>query len=137
MATPRRAISASSSPTCSTSLRRQALGRLVDQDQVGIAHQRAAHRQHLLLAAGQHAGGVVLALAQVGKQPEHVVERPATELSGPLQAELQVLPHRQRRKDLPVLRHVADAEMRDLIGPQPDDVAAAIADRALRAGPDP
>jgi hypothetical protein len=36
-------------------LRRQALGGLVDHDEVRVAHQRAAQGQHLLLAAGQHA----------------------------------------------------------------------------------
>jgi len=30
---------------------RQAFGGLVDDDQVGVAHQAAAQRQHLLLAA--------------------------------------------------------------------------------------
>src|SRR5882762_8700139 len=34
----------------------QPLGRLVDHDEFGVAHQRAANCQHLLLAARQHAG---------------------------------------------------------------------------------
>ena len=33
--------------------RRQALGRLVEDQQLRIGHQRAADRQHLLLAAGE------------------------------------------------------------------------------------
>ena len=68
MATPRRAISAMRSPTCCTMMRRQPLGRLVDHDEFGVAHQRAANRQHLLLAARQHAGRGVGALAQGGEQ---------------------------------------------------------------------
>ena len=36
-------------------LRRQPLGRLVDHDEVPVAHQRPAHRQHLLFAARKHA----------------------------------------------------------------------------------
>src|ERR1044071_5418075 len=34
-------------------LRREALGRLVDHDELRVAHQRAAKREHLLLAARQ------------------------------------------------------------------------------------
>ena len=60
---------------------RQALGRFVDQHQVGIAHQSAAHRQHLLLAARQHTGQIVLALGEIGKQSEHVRKRPSAELA--------------------------------------------------------
>ena len=36
--------------------RRQAHGRLVHDDDARAAHQRARHRDHLLLAAGQRAG---------------------------------------------------------------------------------
>jgi hypothetical protein len=53
----------------------QAPRRLVDDDEIGIPHQRAAHRQHLLLAAGEHTGRIVLALAQIGEQRKGVVHR--------------------------------------------------------------
>ena len=53
--------------------RRQALGWFVDQDQVGIAHQGAAHRQHLLFAARQHASRVILPLLQIRKQRKQQV----------------------------------------------------------------
>ena len=55
-------------------LRRQPFGGLVDDDQVGIAHQRAAQGQHLLLAAREHAGLGVLALLQAREHLVHVVE---------------------------------------------------------------
>ena len=88
---PRRAISSSRRRDLLDQLGRQALGRLVDDDEVGVAHQRAAHGEHLLLAARQDAGLIGLALAQVREQPEHVVEGPAAELAGALQPELEVL----------------------------------------------
>ena len=113
-------------------LGRQALGRLVDDDEVGVAHQGAAHREHLLLAARQHAGRIVLARGEVGKQRKHVLELPAPEHAGALQPELEVLPHGQAGEHLAVLGHVADAGMGDLVGPQPRDRAALEADLADR-----
>ena len=97
-------------------LRRQAFGRLVDDDQVGVAHQRAAQRQHLLLAARQHAGLGVLALLQAREHAVHVVEGPAAALARALLAEQQVLVHRELGEDVAVLGHVADAQVRDLVG---------------------
>ena len=42
--------------------RREAEGRLVEHDEVGRGHDAAAHRQHLLLAAGERAGDLIFAL---------------------------------------------------------------------------
>ena len=42
--------------------RREPEARLVEQQQAGLCHQRAAKRQHLLLAAGQRAGQLATAL---------------------------------------------------------------------------
>src|SRR6185437_8587017 len=69
---------------------------------------------------------------EIGKQREHVIELPAPEHAGPLEAELQILPHREAGENLAVLRHVADAGARHEVGPQPRDVTAAIAHGALR-----
>ena len=60
-------------------LRREALGRLVDHDQLRIAHQRAAQRQHLLLAAREHAGrrvGALRAGAETARTCPPCVQRP-------------------------------------------------------------
>jgi hypothetical protein len=46
--------------------RRQAQRGLVEQQRFGPAHQRAADGHHLLLAAGQRAGGVVLLAPHAG-----------------------------------------------------------------------
>ena len=86
------------------------LGGLVDHDQVGVAHQRTAQREHLLLAAGQHAGLGVLALQQRGnsrtcpRSPSAAFlrcrfARPAAGSGAPSAC----------GKDVAVLGHVADA----------------------------
>ena len=63
--------------TCSTRRGDKPLRRLVHQDQLGIGHQRAADRQHLLLAAAERTAGMVDALGELGKLPQHLVEIPA------------------------------------------------------------
>ena len=56
--------------------RRQALGRLVEQQQARIGRERAADRQHLLLAAGQRAAGLLGALLRRGNSPKTRSMRP-------------------------------------------------------------
>ena len=56
--------------------RRQALGRLVEDQQARIGHERAADREHLLLAARQLRAEIALALAQPREQRVHAIERP-------------------------------------------------------------
>jgi len=46
------------SNNCSTTVVRQALERLVEQQYPHVAGQRAGHRDHLLLAAGEVIGGL-------------------------------------------------------------------------------
>ena len=57
--------------------------------------------------------------------------------AGALQSEFEVLFHRQPRKNLAVLRHVADAEMGDLVGTQARDRAALEARSAPTGGTSP
>jgi hypothetical protein len=113
-------------------LRRQPFGRLVDHDQRRIAHQGAADRQHLLLAARQHLAVYVRALAQIGKHLVHVVHRPAPGLAHVLDAEDQVLAGRQGRENVAVLGHVADALAGDDVRLEAGDLLAAEGDRAPR-----
>ena len=54
--------------------RRDAERRLVEHQALRLAHQRAADREHLLLAAGERAGGLLLALLQARENAEDVVE---------------------------------------------------------------
>ena len=111
---------------------RQALGGLVDDDQVGVAHQGSAHRQHLLLTARQHTGRGVAACREVRKQIVCVVELPAAELAGSRQTEFEILLNRQRREDLPVFGHITDTGTGDLVGPQAGDRLAFEVDAAMR-----
>ena len=50
----------------------QAHGGLVQHQQFGMAHKRAAHGQHLLLAARQGAGDLLAALLQTGEELEKI-----------------------------------------------------------------
>jgi len=96
-----------------------------------IAHQGAADGEHLLFAAGEHACRGVGALAKVRKHGEHVCDPPDRTLRI-LEAERQILPHREARKDIAVLRHIAKAEPSNAIAREPRDLAALEPDRADR-----
>ena len=48
--------------------RREAHGRLIQHQQLRMAHQGTAHGQHLLLAAGQSAGNLTVSFLQAGKE---------------------------------------------------------------------
>ena len=91
----------------------QAFGRLVNDDEVRVAHQGAAQGEHLLLATRHHARLGVLALLEPREQLVHVVHRPAPGFAGILLTEVEVLLHRQVRKNIATLRHVADAQVGD------------------------
>jgi hypothetical protein len=54
--------------------RRQAHRRLVQQQHLGARHQRAAHGQHLLLAAAHRAGELLGTLLQAREDREHLVD---------------------------------------------------------------
>src|SRR5205814_8889048 len=89
-------------------------------------------RQHLLLAAGQHAARGVRALLEPGKQSEHVLHGPASARAAALHTEDEILAHGERRKDRPLLRYAAEPGVRDLVGPQPGHFLTAEADRPVR-----
>src|SRR5439155_6676550 len=85
--------------------RPEAEERLVEKKQPRRAHERAADRQHLLLAARKRAGGLPPALRQPGKQPMHkrvALGKVAPQADG---AEAQVVFYREGRKYQPTLRY--------------------------------
>src|SRR5271165_1544535 len=110
----------------------QAFGGLVDHDEFGVAHERAANRQHLLLTARQHTSGGIGARGEVWKHPQHVLEPPFSRTPGILNAKDQVLPHRQARKDIPVFGNVAKPQSRDPIARQSGNIKALEIYRAMR-----
>ena len=76
VATPSARIARDGAPDLLGDQRRQPLGRLVDEDQVGVGHQRAADRQHLLLAAGELVAAVAAPLGEAREQRENPLQRP-------------------------------------------------------------
>ena len=89
--------------------RRQALGRLVHDQQPRIAEQRAGDRQHLLLAAGELRAAIAAALGEPRKGLVDALDRPGR--SRPSRGgEPQMLVDGQAPPDAAALRHVADAE---------------------------
>jgi hypothetical protein len=78
-----------------------------------VQHQRAADRQHLLLAARELRAQIRLAL---GKAREHLVHalRHSRDWAGPRHGR-EVLVHRERLEDVALLRHPADAGGRALV----------------------
>ena len=94
----------------------------------GLVEQRARDREHLLLAAGELAAAMVLALGQPRERLVDALDRPgAAPHAG---GKLQMLVDAERAPQPPALRNVADAEARDLGRAQPGELLAADADRA-------
>ena len=87
--------------------RRQALERLVEQQQRRVGHQRARDGEHLLLAAGELVAHVGFA-PPGGEQLVDPLQVPAAGARG----DGEVLLHAERGEDLALLRHPADAELR-------------------------
>ena len=92
----------------------------------GIGHQAAGDRHHLLLAAGERAGGLAPPLGEPRKQGEHLVE--AVGIFGRRAfgegAELEILGDRHGAEQLPALRHQRKAARRLDVGRQPRHVLA-------------
>ena len=120
-------------PDLGADQRRQAFGRLIENEQLRIGHQRAADREHLLLAAGElvaHVG------APLGKAREEFVDA----RQGPLGCAAarrrrrdQILLDDQRRKHLPALRHQPESALRDAIGRAAEQRLAVETSRCRRA----
>ncbi len=97
---------------------RQTQRRLVEQQEPRTQHQRARHREHLLLAARERPGRLVPALPEHRKVAEHaleVVPEVASLASAP-RAEAQVLLDREVHERAAALRRMRDAELNDVFG---------------------
>src|SRR5205085_820379 len=93
----------------------------------------AAEHEHLLLAAGERAGVLAAALAQAREHRENLFDEAAhfrAVLAVLETAKLQIFAHREKRKNMPPLRHQRDAAQRALVRGKARDVLAAIPDRA-------
>ena len=114
--------------------RREAEGRLVEQQQPRLRHQRTADREHLLLAAGERAGRLLELLAQHREEVEHLLQRlRAARLRGAAEAaELQVLLHRHFGKEPAAFGHEGDAGLAVAMRRQARDVGAVDVQAAAR-----
>ena len=110
--------------------------RLVHQERLRLAHDRAAHRDPLPLAAGQLAGLAVEHLLQAQDARDLVDPRGDVALGrlAQLQAEAEVPAHRQMRVERVVLEDHRDVALARV---EPGDVPAADVDRAGRRLLDP
>ncbi len=99
----------------------QALGRLVDEQQLVATQQHAGEGDHLLLPAREGAGPLVATADEVGEELGH--DRGVHALVRVDEA--QVLVDGQSAEDLAVLGHVADAAANDACGAHRLDLAAA------------
>ena len=112
--------------------RRQAERRLVQKNEPRPAHQRAADRQHLLLATRQCAAALGAAVGEPREQRENALEvGHEMSLVGHRRADLQVFEHGHARKNPAAFGRLRDAELGDLVRRQRSDIAAGEADAAV------
>src|SRR5215470_9028857 len=111
--------------------RRQPLGRLVEDQQTRVGHERAADRQHLLLASGECAARAALARGELRKQLEHGLDAPGRRAAGSVRRRRhEVLPYGQVRKDLAPFRDEPEPGLGHPVRRQPVNWTAVEADRA-------
>ncbi|KOA51112.1 hypothetical protein BAAM0483_02500 [Bifidobacterium animalis subsp. animalis MCC 0483] len=102
--------------------RREARAWLVEQQHTRLHHQRAPHRHHLPLAAGELACQLVPAVAELGEDRADVVEALVEQLRRLICAHMHVLGDREAREHVLRLWHEADAPRDEFVGTQIHDV---------------
>ena len=120
--------------------RRKTHRRLVEHQQRRLAHQRAAHREHLLLAAGERAALLGDALLEAREELEDVVEvgLDLVLVLAQERAHLEVLHDGHAREDATTLGNLDDALAGDDVRLRAADRLALILDgAALRERADP
>ena len=105
--------------------RGQAQRRFIQQQQTGLAHQRTANGQHLLLAAGHGARALRRTFLQTRKELEHMLNAIGNlVLVQKETAHLQVFRHRQVLEDAAAFRRDGNAAAHDVVGGHLGDVLA-------------
>ena len=117
--------------------RREAEGGLVQQHELGPQHERARHREHLLLAARERAGLLRAPLLEAREVAVHALQ---VRLHGVLVlarvgAEAQVLLGGQVDEGAAAVGHMGDAQAHDVLGGAAVDALAGEADLALACAP--
>src|SRR5437762_13567235 len=111
--------------------RREAERRLIEEQELGPRHQPARDGEHLLLAAREQPGALVQPYAQAREAFKDRLNVAPDLVPAPESTQLEVVQHRELRKNLPPLRHERKTARRDLVRRQPRHVLAAEGDRAL------
>ena len=108
--------------------RRQALGRLVHDQEPRVEQERARNGEHLLLAAGELIAAIGAPFGETRKRFVDARDRPLRlAVAG---GEAQMLIDGERRPQAPALRNVGKAEPRDLGRAAPDEFLAEETNRA-------
>ncbi len=111
----------------------QAGGRLVEQEEAGLHHQRPGHGEHLALPAGEGVGPIPASVPQRGEQVEHVVASSGKAVRAQVHAHAEVLLDVQGAEHVADLGDVADPARHQVVAVDADDVVAV---EGHRAGPD-
>jgi hypothetical protein len=111
--------------------RRQAQRRLVQQHHLRLRHERATHRQHLLLATGQRARDLCPPLLEAREELEHTVHvgSDAGLVAARVGAHEEVVEDAHAGEKPPAFRRLADSELDDSRGARARDVLAFEFDR--------
>src|ERR1700733_10674582 len=119
--------------------RRKPLKRFVQQQHPYVARERAGHRDHLLLAAGEIIRGAIQPFADSRKIFVDALARPVHAMAGlPLQpAELEILFDAHAREKSAALRDIADAKTRMLCRGLSNHLGSRKPDRSARRWRDP
>src|SRR5580700_933631 len=83
----------------------EALGRLVEDEQLGIEQERASDREHFLLASGELASAIFLAFGKPREERVDSLDRPRSLV---LAWHLEILLHAEVGEDSPAFGHISD-----------------------------
>jgi hypothetical protein len=108
--------------------------RLVQEQQLRLAHEGAAHGNHLALAAGQLPGLLPPLDFEVGKHGVDRTERGLDVIAPDVGTHLQVLLHRHGGEDIELLGHEGETQRHQRVRLGVGDVAAGKADRTRARG---
>src|SRR5260370_18829973 len=124
-------------PDLGANERRQALRRLVEDQEPRVRHERAPDREHLLLAAREGAAEAPRAGRELGEELEHPGDGPRVRAAAAVRGgRHEVLAHREVREHLAALGHEADPDLGDAVRREPVDRPAVEADPAAPRPPD-
>ena len=125
-------------PNLFTDQWRKSFGRFVENDEPRIGHQRAADRQHLLLATGKEIGHRACTFGEPRKECKYFCERPRIGRAGAIgRGGEQIFARGQIWKDLAPFRHQSEAKLGNAVGGKPVDLHAVETDVAGAAGVSP